>query len=89
LGDNLPNAPVYDMVYDVTDDVLVVGTLGRGAWTVPNFSVVIGDRSPWCGTMVLEATSTTWNIIANLAIYVISIAAVLYLKRRGRRSLYC
>ena len=32
LGDNLPNVPVYDMEMDDTDNVLVAGTLGRGAW---------------------------------------------------------
>lgn len=32
VGDNLANAPVYDMEYDEVDDVVVVGTLGRGAW---------------------------------------------------------
>jgi hypothetical protein len=38
LGTGLPNAPVWDLDYDVTDDVLVVGTLGRGAWLVPDVS---------------------------------------------------
>ncbi len=33
LGTNLPNAPVYDLDYDGTDDVLVASTMGRGAWT--------------------------------------------------------
>jgi hypothetical protein len=36
LGTGLPNAPVFDLVYDVKDDVLVAGTLGRGAWTITN-----------------------------------------------------
>ena len=30
---SLPNAPVWDMEWDVADAKLVVGTLGRGAWT--------------------------------------------------------
>jgi hypothetical protein len=34
LGSGLPNAPVWDLDYDVADDVLVAGTLGRGAWTL-------------------------------------------------------
>ena len=34
LGGGLPHAPVWDLDYDVTDDVLVAGTLGRGAWTL-------------------------------------------------------
>jgi len=38
LGTNLPNVPVWDMDYDVADDVLVIGTLGRGAWMIQDFS---------------------------------------------------
>lgn len=32
IGESLPNAVVMDMEYDSKDNVLVVGTLGRGAW---------------------------------------------------------
>ncbi|MEM7456698.1 MAG: hypothetical protein AAF456_20305, partial [Planctomycetota bacterium] len=38
FGSGLPNAPAFDMDYDAGDDVLVVGTLGRGAWSVANAS---------------------------------------------------
>ena len=38
LGSKLPNAPVLDMDYDKRDDVLVVGTQGRGAWKMTNAS---------------------------------------------------
>jgi hypothetical protein len=40
LGTGLPNAPVWSLDYDATDDVLVAGTLGRGAWTVANVSTL-------------------------------------------------
>src|SRR5262249_33589117 len=36
LGTGLPNAPVWDLHYDVSDDMLLAGTLGRGAWTITN-----------------------------------------------------
>jgi hypothetical protein len=36
LGTGLPNAVVWDLDYDVADDVLLAGTLGRGAWTITN-----------------------------------------------------
>jgi Big-like domain-containing protein len=36
LGIGLPNAPVADLDYDAADDVLLAGTLGRGAWTITN-----------------------------------------------------
>ncbi len=40
LGTGLPNAVVYDMVYNATDKVLVIGTLGRGAflYNVPSLA---------------------------------------------------
>ena len=43
FGTGLPNAPVRDMDYDATDDVLVVATLGRGAWTMPLITCAAGD----------------------------------------------
>jgi hypothetical protein len=36
LGTGLPNALVADLDYNVADDVLLAGTLGRGAWTITN-----------------------------------------------------
>ncbi|MBL9139058.1 MAG: M10 family metallopeptidase C-terminal domain-containing protein [Verrucomicrobiales bacterium] len=41
FGSGLPNVPVSDLEYDATDDVLVAGTLGRGAWSVLNASQVL------------------------------------------------
>jgi hypothetical protein len=38
---NLPNALVYDMVDDATDDILVVSTLGRGAWSLTQASTLV------------------------------------------------
>jgi len=39
FGTNLPrSAYVYDIEYDSVDDVLVIGTLGRGAWMMQNAS---------------------------------------------------
>ena len=35
LGDQLPNAPVWDLDYDMLTDTLVAGTLGRSAWILP------------------------------------------------------
>ena len=35
-GDRLPNAPVWDLDYNATDNILLAGTLGRGAWTLSN-----------------------------------------------------
>ncbi len=46
VGMNLPNVPVYDMDFDPADDLLVVGTLGRGAWRIFGF---IAQVLPDCG----------------------------------------
>jgi hypothetical protein len=40
LGTGLPNAPVWDMEHDAMDDILVVSTMGRGAWSLAAASVV-------------------------------------------------
>lgn len=36
IGANLPNAMVFELEYDSSDDLLVAGTMGRGAWTLDN-----------------------------------------------------
>lgn len=38
VGDGLPNAVVMDLHYDASDDLLLAGTLGRGAWTLHDAS---------------------------------------------------
>ena len=34
LGTGLPTVPVFELDYDRTDNILLAGTLGRGAWTL-------------------------------------------------------
>lgn len=41
LGAGLPTVPVFDLYYDRTDDVLIAGTMGRGAWKLPAASTVV------------------------------------------------
>ncbi len=43
VGNNLPNAIVFDLDYDAADDVLLAGTLGRGAWLMHEASTAIGN----------------------------------------------
>jgi hypothetical protein len=40
-GQGLPNTVVRDLQCNATDDVLLAGTFGRGAWTVANASTTI------------------------------------------------
>lgn len=46
VGTNLPYAPVFDMEYNQAADVLLVGTLGRGAWIITNANSRIFVPSP-------------------------------------------
>jgi hypothetical protein len=43
LGSGFPNAQVYHLDYNSLDDILIAGTLGRGAWALnhPAFSATI------------------------------------------------
>ena len=58
LGSGLPHAPVWDLDYDVADDVLVAGTLGRGAWTLSAVTTLntppVADAGP---DQIVECTS--------------------------------
>ncbi|MEZ6127297.1 MAG: proprotein convertase P-domain-containing protein [Planctomycetaceae bacterium] len=40
-GSGLPDVQIRDMEYDATDDVLVLGTLGRGAWKLKDASTFL------------------------------------------------
>jgi hypothetical protein len=40
LGTGIPNAPVWDLDHDATDDVLVAGTLGRGGWMLSGVAAI-------------------------------------------------
>jgi photosystem II stability/assembly factor-like uncharacterized protein len=41
LGNGLPTIGVYDLTYDRSDDLLVAGTMGRGAWKLLNISTAV------------------------------------------------
>ncbi len=55
LGTNLPNAPVWNLDYDPTDDVLAAGTLGRGAWTLANASQINAPPVAACKNVIVPA----------------------------------
>ncbi len=56
LGSSLPRTLVYDIHYDYTDQVLVAGTLGRGAWLLNNpFAQPVAGPAP----VTTTARSTT------------------------------
>jgi VCBS repeat-containing protein len=45
LGTSLPNVPVFELDYDSADNLLVAGTLGRGAWTLQSATTVIATSN--------------------------------------------
>lgn len=53
LGTNLPQVAVFDLEYDSADDILLAGTMGRGAWTF-NFS----ERDPVDVALVLDISGS-------------------------------
>lgn len=50
FGIGLPEALVYDLDYDEADDVLVAGTLGRGAWLLAGVVTCFGMTPTKIGT---------------------------------------
>ncbi len=46
IGQALPNVLAKDLRYNATDDVLLAGTFGRGAWTIPNAGAAITAPVP-------------------------------------------
>jgi Ca2+-binding RTX toxin-like protein/methionine-rich copper-binding protein CopC len=68
VGSNLPNANVYDLQYNATDDVLVAGTLGRGAWTIPNASLLSDAVAPTISSLNPADGATGVAAGANLVI---------------------
>jgi Ca2+-binding RTX toxin-like protein len=68
LAAGLPEVLVFDLDYDPTDDLLVAGTLGRGAWvlqfTGPSPDPVI-DANDIGGTGTDEGTPDEFRIVRN------------------------
>jgi uncharacterized delta-60 repeat protein len=61
LGDNFPNVIVADLQYDANDDVLVAGTVGRGAWKMKNARALLsaGRAGALDPTFDLDGKATT------------------------------
>jgi len=53
VASGLPRAPVYDIEYDATDQVLAAGLFGRGAWTVN-----LDERDPVDVALVLDLSGS-------------------------------
>lgn len=47
LGTGLPNALVFDLTYDLGDDLLIAGTMGRGAFKLTGLQAVTPVELSW------------------------------------------
>ena len=47
---SLPNAAIWDLDYDAADDILMAGTMGRGAWIFANVSAGQQTNNPVPGS---------------------------------------
>ncbi len=68
LGGALPAAPVYDLDFHAGDEVLVAGTLGRGAWKLALGQVVGTPELLVQDATVLEGNSGTNFAVFNIAL---------------------
>lgn len=53
LGTGLPRAPVFDLEYDPTDQIILAGLLGRGSWTI-----TLEERDPVDVALVLDLSGS-------------------------------
>ena len=57
LGDGMSNAVVTDLRYNIPDDVLLAGTLGRGSWTLLHPTSTAPAAEPSFASVAAPATS--------------------------------
>ena len=69
VGSALPSAPVYDLDFDPADEVLVAGTLGRGAWKLS-----LGQITGTPELVVQDATVIEGNAGTNFAVFSIALS---------------
>jgi hypothetical protein len=63
LGSGLPNAQVFDMDFNLADDVLVAGTQGRGAWKIEKVSEALGFTTEEPPTPQAVDPAVIWFIL--------------------------
>ena len=72
LGEALPTAPVFELEYDAVDEIVLAGTLGRGAWTLdvgalPDLAIAKADNPdpvPAGGKLVYTLTVANGGAIS-------------------------
>jgi len=56
VGTQIPNVQINDINYNAADDILVIGTLGRGAWSIENIYSWFTANPPRITSMMLRVT---------------------------------
>ncbi len=69
LGENLPNTIAFDLHVDAADDVLLVGTMGRGSWLVED----IEDAIPIADLRVTKTDSPDPVIAGEELFYTVTV----------------
>ena len=82
LGENLPHVQVFDLHYDYTDNVLVAGTLGRGAWTLTNPFGSSG-AAPLVATVSAGVSSVSSGASASVSLDGMPLADLSFVFRNG------
>jgi hypothetical protein len=74
FGTGLSNAPVWDLDYDATADILVASTIGRGAWKLnPVGNTALAAPANTLATATGPTTvNVTWSASAGAASYRVS-----------------
>lgn len=68
LGTNFPNVPIPEIEFDATDDVLVAGTLGRGAWKLSNATNEVRNTLAGPSDLALSSDNLPENNSVNAVI---------------------
>lgn len=71
LGTGLSNAVVYDLDFDLIDDTLVAGTLGRGAWKLSPLNVI----GPFPSISINDVSVAEGNSGSTNATFTVSLSA--------------
>jgi hypothetical protein len=56
VGTQIPNVQINDINYNAADDILVIGTCGRGAWSIENIYSWFTANPPRITSMMLRVT---------------------------------
>ncbi|MCB1236920.1 MAG: putative Ig domain-containing protein [Verrucomicrobiae bacterium] len=72
VGSGMPNAPVWELIYDISDDLLIASTLGRGVWEFPSAGSIAREFD--VDLSIDDVTVTEGNSGSSLATFTVTLA---------------